>query len=458
MILYILFSVLIVLGIGLGIKYFTDQKTNDYKSITKLEYVWASLIISLLVIPAITTISWNVSKNNQMTYVEHLNGWETKCNLERIRCSRDGPCQNTYQCDPYLVSVSYSCGDSKNPQTCTRLETRYHNCPYAKEEWTYTVSTTLGEYTIDSHRFPTDYATNPWRIGEVASLSLAREVGVGNPDVWEDVRDRLLHDSAGPVTKLHTYENYVLASQMTVLKTSVQNDIAEFQKDKLLPPIKRDIVGHYWMDNVYNVNSPSPAGFRDAAARLASSLGTTRQGDIRIVLTNHPKIHGNPDLYTNTLHAFWQSRELQGNNHALPKNALVVVIGTDGKQVLWSRAFTGMPVGNEALVASFNTRLVGLPYQTDSLIGFLRHRNGANVGLDTLGKMSYLALQSQMAYKRENMGYYSYLRGDIQPTQSAKVWSVIFSILLGGLFWLVPLHMHCSTEEKRKTNLYPWRT
>lgn len=464
MLLNILIAVAIVLVIGLVIRHIANDGATNHVPITNLEYAWTSLIVALIVVPTITMVSWHISKNNQMTYVEHMNGWETGCRIDRIRCTRDGPCRWSYKCDPYIVMVSYSCGTAKSPRTCTRPETRYHDCPYAREEWNYVVSTTLGDFLIDDHRLPPDYFRNPWRAGNAAPRSVAERAGVGNHPFWEQVRDRLKADSAGPVTKFHEYENYVLASQVTTLRTEVRADIDEFKKDSLLPPIKREIGEFYIVNKVYTVGAVrSPMGFRDAVHRLSSSLGYTRQGDIRIVLVNHPKIHGNPDRYTNTLKAYWQSREMQGNNHALPKNAVVVVIGTDGKTIQWSRAFTGMPVGNEGLVAAFNTRLSNRPFDKDTLIGFLRHRSGANIGLDTLGAMSYIALQSELAYKREHMDVYSYLKGDIQPTKAAKVWAVVLSVLLGGLLWLLPLNIHCPSDEKAKqralryTNLYNYR-
>lgn len=445
MILYIIISAAIVLGLGWFLKTHVNTRENYYTPITDLEYIWTSVLILCVVVPGVIFASWKISKNNQLRYVEHLNGWETGTVHNVVQCYRDGPCHHEYDCDPYIVMVSYrySCGKNR---TCTgtRPETRYHSCPYAKQEWRHYVNTTLGTYNIDGNRLPPDYKTNPWR-SRVAPDYLASRVGVGHPERWVQAKARVDGDSAGPVTKFHTYENYVLASHMTVLRNEVRQDIQKYKKDSLLPYIKRDILYEYGIDKVYPVKTAIPAGFRESVHRLSSSLGTTYKGDLRVVVVGN-QIQ-NLDEYTNSLKSFWQSREYQDNNHALPKNSITLVIQTDGTTVTGSKAFSGMPTGNTLVMDRLSTQLKGLPFKTETLFGYPRYRAPKNIPLDSMGKVGYIMMQTDNPFQRENMGMYSYLRGDVQPSKAAKVWSVILSIVLGMLCWAIPFVLHCPSDH-----------
>jgi hypothetical protein len=458
MIIHILISATIVVLLGLGIRhwvnttYYRDRNKPWYyrntritTTITPLEFLWTTAIIVLLVVPATTMVSWKISKSSQLKYVEHINGWEVEATKQVTTCHRDGSCVHTYSCDPYIVMVTYrySCGKS----TCTgvRPETRYHSCPYAKEEWSYVVNTTLGEYNVGSHRLPYDYASNPWRTSRVIDHGTARSIGVGDPTFWLSAVARIDSGIPGPVTKLHTYDNYVLASRTTVLKTEVLEDIQQLMADSLLPKIRKPFRDFYVMDNVYVVgNILPPQGFNDAARRLASALGTLRQGDVRIVLVD-VNATDNPDKYTNTLRAFWQSADLQGTREALPKNAVVLVLGiNEVKRVVWSRAFTGMPTGNERLQVYLTTRVVGAPLTPDSLLGRL---NPSTDTTTTLAVLPQTLLTQDGAYVRENMDVYNYLRGDIPPTSTAKVVGIVLSVIFGSLCWILPVMLHCSSER-----------
>src|SRR5438046_232201 len=120
----------ICLFAGLITKWYFDRANGEEK-ITWGEFAVTVAIISAVIVPLVTLVGWRLSVNNQTTYNEFWNGWETSTKWVKIQCSRDGPCQWEYSCDPYVVCVSCNC-DKNGCSTCCHTE--YHSCPYCTEE------------------------------------------------------------------------------------------------------------------------------------------------------------------------------------------------------------------------------------------------------------------------------------------------------------------------------------
>src|SRR5205814_1305597 len=135
-------------------KYVLDHLPTYPEEITWKEYGIGMALISVIIAPGVTKIGWEKVRSDTVSFNEYWNGWEIAAIREDIPCTRDGPCAHEYDCDPYIVMVPYSCGTEKNPSTCYRPETRYHDCPYVSNEFSYYVKTTLGDYTISTSRFP----------------------------------------------------------------------------------------------------------------------------------------------------------------------------------------------------------------------------------------------------------------------------------------------------------------
>src|SRR5439155_22131201 len=96
------------------------------------------------------------------------------------------------------------------------------------QEDSYYVETTLGTYTIAEHIFP----ANPqnWR----SSHSVPDDVPRGVPALWAAAKQRLDSGDPGPVTAQRDYQNYILASQATILH-KYSASIDRYKQEKLLP-------------------------------------------------------------------------------------------------------------------------------------------------------------------------------------------------------------------------------
>lgn len=374
--LLILLSLVVMALVALGVRWYFQQQSGT-EEVTWTEYwVWL-FVASLVVAPSVGFVGLRLAQKDLVTYHENWGGWEAAANVREIRCHRDGPCYWEYDCDPYIVQVPYECGDSKQSRTCYRSETRYHSCPYVEREYTYTVDTTLGEYTIDGHRFPLNPQRNRWRRFERIPESVIKRAGVGEPEFWSRARDRLDRGTPGPVTKVTSYDNYVLASRSTILKQ--YGKLAdEYVAQGLLPKIGQGILSEtfYRSRKVHLVGCSTPVGpWNTRLEYLNGAFGSELHGEVQLVLVCDKRVVSDPDGYRLALEAYWQNTEIFKRT-ALPKNSVVVIIGSkDGKTVSWGRAFTGMPIGNEALLTALQSRFRAsreVPWTPEAVIGQVR--------------------------------------------------------------------------------------
>lgn len=373
MLTLILLGATLALVGGLIAKFGSDFVGSDYR-VTWFEFTIGALVCTLLVIPAVTVVGVKQARASTMSYNEYWNGWEKTADVATTNCTRDGSCRHTYECDPYLAqeqytvqvpysaTESYSVSDGKGGTSYrtrtvtkyrteyrTRTVTRYHQCPYSKVEHTYTVSTTLGDtYTLGDHWMP----ANPQEFRYRAFTAVPSRYPSGVPALWQAAKNRLDAGRAGGVTKVMTYPNYLLASQSTLLH-AYSGSIADYQREGLMPNPSKGIIEPYLANKVYFVGKTpgSAPEWQEALMRANAKIGTERRGDLHLVLVTDPRIT-NPDEYALAVQAHWQDPSLGKN--ALSKNGLVYIVGsTDGgKSVSWVRVFTGMPEGNEGLIAS----------------------------------------------------------------------------------------------------------
>jgi hypothetical protein len=429
-------------------------------------------LISLIIVPGVTKIGWEMVRSDTVKFNEYWNGWELAASREDIICERDGSCSHDYDCDPYIVMVPYSCNcDGKgNCSTCLRPETRYHSCPYVRVEFTYRVNTTLGGYTIDSHRFPIDPQQHRWRRGHAIPSSIISEAGVGEPPFWRAVYDRVNAGRPGPVTARKEYDNYVLASDRTILK-QYSSEIGRFQKANLLPAVQFGVHDFYLAEKVYFVGYWPANGlaWQNAVSRLNAALGSELQGDLHLVLVQDDAISQNPDMYAMALRAYWFNKEAQSKN-AFAKNAIGIVVGTtDGQTVAWSRAFTGMPIGNEAFAVGIQSGLPGVAMKPEVLVGDMQawfktpfavvqsiHGDGAIESLlwgcvDPRTKFQRYSMSGKSGTQGHGGGYL-YLWGEIQPKPNEKFWIGFWTFFLSGFVWVSAAMI---SENYRKRPL-PW--
>ena len=419
-------------------------------------------------------IGWRVARNNLVTFEEYWNGWELAAVKQDVPCTRDGPCRWEYDCDPYLVSYSCNCDKDGNCDTCYRTE--YHDCPYVKTESHYIAQTTLGDFSIAEHRFPENPQANRWRNSERIPEGVINRAGVGAPSFWLGVKERTEAKDPGPVCVRKEYENYILASDQTILKRH-SSDVAAYRTAGLLPAIQSDVHNFYLSDKAYFVGyKPQSAAeaerWQSSLRRINGALGTELQGDLHLVVVKHRQISQNADAYALALQAHWQDKQAFGRK-TLSKNGIVVIVGTeDGETVAWSKAFTGMPMGNEPMLVSLRN-LHGTPLMPGALIGDTHgefyQKGDEKTGtwkLKVRGRRSGGALErilwgDENAATRfarvsmsgkdadDNGSGFLYLRGEIQPTRSQQVWITICTFLACSLVWVVTVFTGRQEVQRR---------
>jgi len=440
---------------GLAVKLVLDRMDNPYE-ITWREFGVGSLVIALLAAPITTVAGWNIAKADKLSFNEYWNGYELRADWQRIPCSRDGPCIREYSCDPYIDVHTRTVTDSDgNSHTETYTETHWHDCPYTTEEWTFTIATTIGDYLIAEHWLPTNPDANRWRATE----GIPGNIPSGIPAFWLQVKERIDAGAPGPVTKRMQYDNYILASDKSILR-QYSDKIESFKKQGLLPPVVTSVRDFYYADKVSFVGF-SPANkteWQETLMRLNAALGTELQGDLHLIVVQNASITAEKDAYITALKAYWSDPETFGDQ-AISKNSIIVVIGTeDGSTVSWARATTGMPQGNEYMLVAIQNRIAGAPLTPQAVLGVVRgefywkekdgekklkvrglHGNGAleNIlwGLDDPAtKFQRVSMTSNDS--DDIGGGFLYLNSEIEPTDGAKALIVIAGFIISMLVWV----------------------
>jgi hypothetical protein len=438
----IFISALFVFAIGGVAKFILDKRESELR-ITWPEFGIAGAIMLAIVIPVTSMVGTKMAYDNAVTFNEFWGGYEKEAVWIKTTCYRDGPCVHEYDCDPYQVYVvdrsAYTDDKGNYHPEQGHYETRYHDCPYTTEEWTFVVTSTLpdADYTIAYHNFPTNpsqHRWEPWR-----GHSLRTDVESGIPAFWQAAKNRIDSGQPGPVTARKDYENYVLASQNTILK-QYSGDIEAYKKAGLLPKLNGSISqGPYFADRVYFVGKHRPAGdWQKAGNYFAGAFGSDLQGDLHVVIVDADAVN-DPDTYIMALSAYWQGPEF--GKDALSKNGVIVVLGTsDGATVAWARAATGMPKGNEGLILDVKNQLVGTALTPEAIFGppmgtvstaggkttvSVRHGAGA------LDKVFW----GDNKFQRIRMREYKYLSSEIEPTSGQKNLIIFMSVLFGCIAW-----------------------
>ena len=456
------FSVTMAVLAGVIIKLLLDANRGQ-KNITWKELAIGVVVIAILVVPVTAKIGWEIARRSNVTFNEYWNGWEKEAEWTKITCTRDGACVNEYDCDPYTIMVPYEVcdGEGKNCSTHYRPETRYHSCPYCDEEWTFRIHTTLGDsYTVASNVLPDNPQANRYRIGKYVPDWLISRAGVGVPDFWQEAKERIDSGNPGPVTARKNYENYILASDTTILKQHSAS-VEDYLGKNLLPSVRGDIHSFYYANKVHFVGYiPADEGeWQERLMYLNAALGTELQGDLHLVVVQNAEISANPDRYFLALKAYWQNSKVFGKD-AVSKNTVIVAIGTsDGERVEWARATTGMPLGNEFMIVALKEKLKNAEFSPQVIIGAIKgefyeeergdgtkrlkvrsHSHSGVIprilwGLDD--PSTKFARVSMTANDIDDVGGgFLYLESEIQPTTNQKIGIVVAAFFLSLMVWV----------------------
>lgn len=444
----IVLSVVAAAIAGLAVKYALDVSRSRLQ-ITRRELSIGLAITTIVVAPLASRAGWAIARGNLLSFRAYRNGWELEALKEIIPCAVNGDCRYTYECNCRMVcTLEGADGD------CIRREEQCDACPYFTFERHLTIRTTVGDYPI-AQLAPRDY------LDQRTTPDLPPDFGPEHyvvPQFWLDCQRRLESGRPGPVTRRVIYDNYILASDRTILKQH-SGMIDQYRGAGLLPPVHRAVYDHYYADKASFVGyrPGDEAAWQAALMHLNAALGSELQGDLHLVVLQDSAASVNPDAYVLALKAYWQNPDVWGDD-CLAKNAIVVVIGTtDGESVAWARAQTGMPLGNEHLLAAVRDRLRGVPLTPERLVGRVQgvfYADGEGDALHVRGTGESGALGSilwglddpQTRFVPVSMtgddadgvgSGFLYLDAEIQPRPGQRWAIVIVTFILTCIVWVV---------------------
>jgi hypothetical protein len=437
----LLWTIGIVLGSGLVAAILLGRFSRNWR-ITVLEYgICAALLIGVFT-PGVSWAGTQVAQANSVGgYQEIWGGSITEADSHDTKCDRDGDCVHTYRCDPHdeWEIVRYDTQyytDSKGKQQSRQVPvygwvTHYHSCPYATDEYDYWLMDSFGNrHDIASNVFAQN--AKEWRAGSGLG-GFAR----GIPAEWQAAKAGIDAGDAPPAHKLNTYTNYLLAAQDSLL-SAYSDSVDKYRKAGLLPyhtvHLTTDpIYGGYKADEMMFTGGLNPSNYgewQQALGRLNSYLGSERQGDLHVLAVPASRISDSED-YANALLAYWQSRQI--GKMGLAKNTIMLVLGVsdDGRTVVWSRAKTGIPQGNGAMLSALSTNLEGAAFEPKSLIGWpqAKPQGGKLTFTPSAGKVEqivmrdypFLRLCMDCKDKSDHGTSYVYLKSSAFISTGAKI-------------------------------------
>lgn len=434
----LLIAIAIAIGVGVVIMVAERiaQGVNDYNfsthlpsrsdhALTKTEFLIGSILTCAVIAPLTVMAGTAIAQDNSSSYKEFWSGMEKEAVMTTVECTKDGSCSHTYQCDPYFVTVpkTRTVSDGKGgtrTETYTVTETRYHDCPYVTHENTFTVTDTMGEkYVMGGSWFPENPQDHVWR-GSGAERTHLPNIPTGQPTLWVEAKNRIDSGNHGGTTKVVEYQNLILASQSDIYDR-YSDAIDDYKSQNMMPSVQTKTYDHYKADKVYlmgGLQLENERKWQEELARLNAHVGPDLGGDVHVVMVPSGSI-ANPDEYTAAIGAYWQSPELGKNT--LSKNGVVVVMGVNSGNVAWTRAFTGMPMGNEGLEVTArevkNVKADPSILRVDGLLG---------------GKI-------MNDFERVPMEEFSYLKDSIPIGFWSKFWIITVATVLSAGCWVAML-------------------
>jgi hypothetical protein len=408
-------------------------------------------ISSLAVAPLTTVILYQTDHYQRLTFHEYYNGVETGTEAISTVCQEDGLCVHTYPCHYYTVHhPGYYTGTGEDRTYHPGYdEVRHHDCPYSQQEQDWVIHSTVGDFVVAQHRFPSP--VRPWDQAVPIPQSVLDDAGVGIPPEITIAQQRIDQGDPRPATKIDNYINYILASDNVLVRVP-DDQVIKYHQANLLPSLTSNIVDVDQANKVHFVgfSPPDVQAWQDAMMRLNMEAGSlspvTTRFDIQLVCINSATIpEASANGYTTALNAYWESSVF--GKAALPKNMAVVVIGTDGKTVSWARGFTLIPTGNGTMWSDLQDFAPGTAFTPQALIGepraqLSRNASGA-VGVTivpTQGELEMVLIRGPHHFVRQHMTDrhagsvgYQFLEGDIQPSFWTCVCIFLVTVLITGI-------------------------
>lgn len=450
-------SILGAVVVGILAKFISDSASTPLQ-ITRNELMIGIAVVALIAVPATVKIGSEVAKGNNLEFNEYWNGYELEAVERKIICKRDGSCQHDYSCDPYQVPVTTTSTDANgNITTSTTYITQYHSCPYVTEERAFYIKTSFDTHKIGDNRMAD--GAKAFRNKGIPSY-----IQSGKPKQWVEARARLDKGIHGPATARMKYENYILASQDTILKDS-SDAIDKYKKAKLMPKPAKDIHHFYLADKVHFVGlkPTNEESWQHHQMTLNAALGSDLQGDMQTVVFDLNDID-DPDEYTQAIYAHWQSKAFEKD--AISKNAIILFLGTsDEKTVEWAHAVTGMPGGNGPMLQQLRNELRGLTLDPATLYGYpqpviksgkvknVRDTESGAVSRILWGPNKFERVCMTCEDKSDEGTGFTYLDAQIELTGIQKLIIFFVSLLTSGIVWAI---LFAVGRERHGHNYYNW--
>jgi len=311
-------------------------------------------------------------------YQQYLNGTVVNVYATPYQCARDGSCTHWYNCDSYTVVVSAAYTDKDGNYHPEVDETDYHHCPVATMEFTYTIVAKAYHtfvWNIVDHGFAAHPI--PWCCASEVDGNTTMDPNVprGVPTQWLKAYHDWKAGHSDPVTVKDSYSNYILANEHTLLRQH-SDDIGMLRKKHLLPPGPLPQIYDTYLANKVDfvgldtVPADQRVALQNAVASLNADLGTNLQGDMHVVAVNADALQGTitPQDYATAIEA---DRLNDYEKDAMAKNAILLVVGVNPttNTIAWSQAATGMPIGNDEMLAALDNQLKGVAFTSNAMFG-----------------------------------------------------------------------------------------
>jgi len=477
--------VLLLVGLsGLIVKYAAQRYVEQageyqrqYFHLDWREYAAALVLMCVVITPITYKIGDSLSVAEQLRYQEFYNGVETTA-LENVTTCTKGQssrssassgrsnCNYSYDCGNYTYYTQesrqvYAGTDSDgNAQYRTEYYEESHQadiyCPYLTKEYRYEI---LDSLPGGSHTLPQVYgATEPVAWGD---RDVPGDIPLGPPEEWVKSKERLDIGDPRPVTRMYTYDNFILATQEDAY-LPFSADIDQYREEGILPDHTENILDdptYGPLDSLANklsfVGMEPPGGeerWQEALNGLNAALGMTLRGDVHMAIIDESKVTSQVK-YVNALKAYWLGPDF--GRKAVAKNSIIMAVGVRGDTVQWAEAITGMPYGNEVMLEALSARFAGkdVPLTPEAVIGNPRLRM-VGVGDDAEPKLTlaedpgiieeiilddYPFARASMKCEDKEDGEacigFADLVSKLEPSTSAKLAMGSIVIFISLIFW-----------------------
>lgn len=230
-------------------------------------------------------------------------------------------------------------------------------------------------------------------------VSTGDVVTVEGCDGWHSAPDAWKAAVVGEFASIpHDYTNYLKADPETVLLHGADEHLV-----KRIPKFP-EVHDFYRVPKVILDGATAPKHWQATLEKLNDDLGGAKQIDVVFLLTKHK----DPNAYASAVETAWAFG---------PKNALTVVLGTDGEKIEWARLVTLSRV--EQMKVETRDALEGLALTDPAIFTILRE-------------------QIKMHWKRTAMAEFEYLASHASPSTlgTTLLYILALALSIGLVMWM----------------------